>query len=126
MVVRDYVDFSAVHPQHQAVDERLHNWARWARGGRGAALACSPMFRLYRPPQHWRQHVEAGVTVDSTDALAMQRLVAALPQLHRLALAWCYVVDRNPKRAAQDLGLSMRQLMDTIHIARQMLVARGA
>lgn len=125
MPVQTYVDFSEVRPEHRAVDARLENWARWARG-RGGAAACSPMFRLYRAPQHWRGHVEAGVSIDSADAVKVQKLVVALPQAHRSALAWCYIDRSNPRRAAQTLGETMTGLMLLIHDGRQMLVNRGA
>lgn len=120
-----YVDFSEVRPEHRQVDARLENWARWARG-RGGAPGCSPMFRLYRPPQHWRGHVEVGVSIDSADAVKVQRLVVALPQAHRSALAWAYIDRSNPRRAAQALGETMHGLLGLIHAGRQMLCNRGA
>jgi hypothetical protein len=122
--VRTHVDFHAVEPQHAAVHERLENWARWARGS-STGPATSPMFRLYRPTQQWRQVVEIGRPVNTADAIKVQRAMVRLPEAHRHALAWCYIVRSNPRGCAQRLGESMEGLALLIRCGRDMLVRDG-
>ena len=119
---RVYVDFHAVEPSQQQVHARLENWAKWCRG-RGSGGGTSPMFRLYRTPQHWRQTAEVGAQVDAVDAQAVQKAMGDLPVRHRLALSWCYVVRNNPAKAAAQLRESLPGLALLIRDGRQMLMA---
>lgn len=120
--MRQPVDFHAVEPAHFAIHERLVNWARWCHGNGGRT--CQPMFRLYRAPEHWGLQ-EVGVTIDTLDATAMQKGVSGLPEGHRKAVSWCYVLRNNPRKAAQGLAVSMEGLALLIRDGRVMLINRG-
>ena len=48
------------------------------------------------------------------------------PVKHRAAINWCYVAPVNPRRACQDIGVSMQGLSDLLTDGRQMLVNRRA
>lgn len=122
MAVRPSTDFHEVRPGHEAIDDRLKNWARWCHGNSGRT--CQPMFRLYRAAEHWGSQ-EASTSVDTLDATAIQKAVSGLPHEHRKAVSWCYVVRSNPRRAAQMLAVSMDGLLLLIHDGRTMLVNRG-
>jgi hypothetical protein len=119
-----YIDFHAVEPKHADVHVRLENWARWSRG-RGSGGNSSPMFRLYRPPQHWRNTAESVGHVNALDAAEIQKAMPALPMKHRLALAWCYIVRNNPAKAAAQMGESLPGLALLIRDGRQMLINHG-
>lgn len=123
---RTYVDFHAVRPEHLDVHDRLENWARWQRGRGSSGGDASPMFRLYRAPQHWRGLVVRGDTVDTDDAVRMQGAVSELPGPERMALQWCYVIRKNPVRSAQLLGTDLEGLAQLIDAGRQLLVDVGA
>lgn len=123
-MARSHVDFSAVEPKHRAIDARLVNWARWSVNRGGGDV--SPMFRLYRSPEHWSEAVGKPLPIDPYDAQKVQKAVSALPTPHRLALSWCYIRRTNPRRAAQTLGESLEGLAHLIRDGRQMLINRCA
>ena len=121
MAVRPSVDFYEVRPGHEEIDDRLKNWARWCHGTNGRT--CQPMFRLYRAAEHWGQH-DTGSSVDTLDATAIQKAVSGLPDGHRKAVSWCYVIRSNPKKVAQSLAVSMEGLLLLIHDGRTILINR--
>lgn len=123
MPTRTYVDFGYVEPAHAEIDARLGNWARWARNRAGSSA--SPMFRLYRAPQHWR-HAVTTEAVDGIDAARVQAAVTRLPELHRLALSWAYIKRSNPAAMARQLGQTLQGLADLVRDGRQMLINRRA
>lgn len=124
MPPRPYVDFSYV-PEHQAaIHERLVNWARWF-ADRGSRFQ-SPMFRMHRSTEIWRDEREIGQAVDGADATKLQVAVVALPTPHRLAVSWAYIKRDNPRKAAQQMGLSLEGLALMVKDARTMLINRGA
>ena len=116
-----YVDFSHVAPEHHAIDARLQNWARWSYGHGGSSA--SPMFRLYRAPQHWNRTTSS--TTDVIDAQRIQKAIHHLPSQHRLALSWCYIRGSNPRKAALALGETLQGLAGLIRDGRSMLINRG-
>lgn len=118
---RDAVDFFLVEDAHLAIHKRLENWAAWCRGGGGRGV--HPMFRFYRPDNYER--VEFVSSVDVLDAARVQKGVSALPEKHRHATQWQYVVPCNPRRAAQELAVSLRGLADLVRAGRVMLINRG-
>jgi DNA-directed RNA polymerase specialized sigma24 family protein len=119
------VDFAHVEPAHEAIDARLHNWARWANGRSGPR--CSPMFRLYRSSEARTIDATPGAApVDTLDAQRIQKAVTHLPGRHRLALSWCYITRTSARKAAQTVGESLEGLAQLIRDARQMLINRGA
>jgi hypothetical protein len=128
LLTRVYVDFHAVEEKHRDIDARLVNWARWSlgrldRGGSYPATAAG--FEGYRPPATIHRHVEAPNPVDSIAAVHMQAAVVALPVKHRLATHWHYIRRNNPRRAAQDLAVTLAGLAELVRDARQMLINRG-
>lgn len=121
---RPYVDFGHVEPKHAEIDQRLINWARWYRDRPGRFQ--SPMFRMYRSTDAHQQYgSDVPAPIDGADAARMQVAVVALPEPHRIALAWCYIQRDNPRKAAQRLGHSLDGLAKLIRDARTMLVNRG-
>jgi DNA-directed RNA polymerase specialized sigma24 family protein len=116
------VDFFLVEPKHVKMHERLVNWARWAHSPQWGRV--QPMFRLYRPAEHWEGQPVSN-PVDSLDAAKIQKAVAKLPDKHRSAIGWNYVKRNNPKRAAQSLGVSLQGLAELVSDGRQMLMNRG-
>ena len=120
---RQAVDFSRVEVHHHAIDARLRNYGTWCNGS--GAPQMSPMFRLMPPPPRVRGDIETwGDSVDTLDASKIAKAVIALPVKHRAAINWCYVAPVNPRRACQDIGVSMQGLSDLLTDGRQMLVNR--
>lgn len=115
------IDFHQVETHQRGIDARLANWACWCHGP--AANRISPMFRLYRSSNARGEcHVSEGI--DSLDAARIAKGVAALPAPHRIAISWCYIVRTAPRRACQQLGVSMEGLAVYIRDGRQMLINR--
>lgn len=119
---REQVDFHSV-PEHQlGMDKRLHNWARWC-ASRSVGYSC-PMFRWAKPAQHW-DPVYPPPPVDTIDAMRIEKGVCALPENHRAALQWCYVLRFAPAKACRTLGVAMDTLAKLVIDGRQMLANRG-
>lgn len=116
------VDFAHVPSHQHEVDERLINWARWCRPNHRASVL--PMFRLYKPYLYPERG--ASSPIDSKEAVEVQKCMAYLPEKHRYAVGWCYVIRSNPARAARDLGVSTQGLMDLINQGRDMVKNRLA
>ena len=117
---RDYVDFFVVKPEHIAIHERLLNWGAWHWSSSGQQV--SPMFRLYRSTEQWAR--PAISRVDAIDAQRIQRAVVSLPEIPRAALGWHYVKRSSPAKAAKQLGVNPRGLMDLVDQGRDLLIAR--
>lgn len=116
------VDFFAVQPAHVKIHERLCNWARWCHSPQWGRV--QPMFRLYRPDEHW-EGATPSTPVDTLDAAKIQKLMPGLPEKHRAAIGWSYIKRTNPKRAAQQLGVNLYGLAELVKDGRQMLINRG-
>jgi len=122
-VKRDrFIDFFYVAPQQQEIHKRLENWARDCFN-EGGGSGMSPMFRLYRAPDHWNTRSVA-IPSDHHDATKIAKGVAALPELHRHALQWNYIEGGSPAKARKKLGVTLEGLMLLISDARQMLINR--
>ncbi|MFA9288161.1 hypothetical protein ACCQ08_25550 [Comamonas sp. SY3] len=127
---RGYVDFNVVAEAQRPMDIRLVNWGRWCHGPMRRDI--SPMFRgMPREPQLRQPGDVAAELMDPMDAAKVAKAVAQLPEKHRAALNWCYVMDSrskeaSPGRACKKLGTSLQGLADLLRDARQMLINRGA
>lgn len=122
MLMRVYIDFNQVPPEHTEIDRRLRNWARWLRPGEAPAVA--PGFELYRSPARARgaEHTWATDVPDGGDAVRINSLVMTLPTDRRAALTWAYCKPVNPGRAARDLGVTLEVLAWLLRDARQRIV----
>lgn len=116
-----FVDFFEVAPHQREIHGRLENWAVWCYSGGGSSA--SPMFRLYRAPDHWQRAPERR-SADPKDAALIAKGVAALPVLHREALQWNYVTGGGPTAVRKRLGVTAEGLMQLIRDGRQMLINR--
>jgi DNA-directed RNA polymerase specialized sigma24 family protein len=115
-----FVDFFQVPTHQQGMHKRLENWARAQFSGGGSSA--SPMFRLYRTPDHWQR--QPGIPVDHHDAAKIAKGVADLPEKHRHALQWNYVYGGSPMKARKEIGCTMEGLMSYINDGRQILMNR--
>lgn len=118
------INFDYVEPHHEAIDASLRNWARWVKGGHGNRDV-HPMFRQYRP-DNWERDVSPHDPIDALKAADMQKAVGRLPEKHRHAIGWVYVIGGSPRRQAQKLAVSLDGLYMLIRDGRQMLINRGA
>jgi DNA-directed RNA polymerase specialized sigma24 family protein len=126
MLMRVYIDFNAIPPEHAEIDRRLRNWARWLRPAESPAIA--PGFDLYRSPARARgaEHTWATEATDGGDAARVNSVVQTLPQDRRAALSWAYCRPVNPKAAAREIGVSLEVLAWLLRDARQRLLDQGA
>ena len=120
MRVQDTVDYNHVKPEHEAVHERLTNWARWVRV-RPQGWQTAPMFRMYQSrARQWEAPVIQN-PVDTLDAVVVEKAVSALPEKHRDAIRWWYVHAGNPVAMARALAVSKQGLADLVDAGRTML-----
>ena len=123
MRVQESVDYNHVKPEHEAVHERLSNWARWVRV-RPQGWQTAPMFRMYQSrARQWEAPVIQN-PVDTLDAVLMEKAVSALPEKHRAAIRWSYVHCGNPVAMARALAVSKQGLADLVDAGRTMLKNR--
>ena len=122
MRVQEAVDYNHVKPEHEAVHERLSNWARWVRV-RPHGWQTAPMFRLYQSKaRQWEASPHISTPIDTIDAALIEKAVYALPDKHRDAIRWWYVHAGNPVAMARNLGVSKQGLADLVSVARTMLI----
>lgn len=120
-----FIDFHLVRDEHLAIHEDLCNWSRWVRV-RPHGWQVQPMFRLYRSKNwQWERPVSREQT-NIPDAVEMEKAVSALPDKHRTAIRWAYVLQGHPARMARELGVSLQGLADLVSAGRTMLRNRGA
>ena len=120
----DYVDFCYV-PQHQeAMHARLGNWARWVRI-RPHGWQTHPMWRKSLTSRQWDVEPHISTATDLLDALLIERTVSKLPEKHRDALRWFYVLRADPAGTARRLEVSRAGLMELVCDGRAMVANRA-
>jgi len=120
---RDPVDFFTIRSGHEAIHERLRNWALWARGGRGGSSTL-PMFRFYRPDGY--HELAVGIPIDSLDATSLQKLMVVLPEKNRWAVQWAYAYPFvHVQKVCRVLAVSRDALCELVHDGRTMLRNRS-
>lgn len=118
--MQKYVDFHVIDSSHSKVHERLLNWVRWVRVRPELGWKMAPFWRLVK----WERKGESQgfrETCDVLDAEATEKVIRDLPEPNRTAIRWWYVKASNPKKAAQELGISLERLSDIIHQTRSLL-----
>lgn len=119
----DFVDFFAVSDHHLAIHERLENWARWVRV-RPHGWQVSPMFAQYRSKAWQWERPELKPQTNMPEAVEMEKAVSLLPEKHRSAIRWCYVLAGSPAGMARQLAVTKQGLQDLVSAGRTMLVNR--
>lgn len=120
----DYVDFCYV-PQHQeAMHARLGNWARWVRI-RPHGWQTHPMWRKSLTSRQWDVEPHISTATDLLDALLIERTVSKLPEKHRDALRWFYVLRADPAGTARRLEVSRAGLLELVCDGRSMVANRA-
>ena len=120
MRVQETVDYNHVPEHHQAIHERLDNWARWVKV-RPHGWATHPMWRQSLTSKQWDTVANISMPVNTLDAVLVEKAVSALPEKHRAAVRWSYVHAGNPVAMARTLGVSKQGLADLVDAGRSML-----
>lgn len=118
--MRIVVDYNQIPPEQLPIHERLVNWERWQRGGNAGNV--HPMFRQYRP-QGYAEPI-APSTVNSLDAVEVQKVMKDIPERQRIAVQWFYILRTNPTRACKAIGCSHEGLKALIEDGRTMIKNR--
>lgn len=116
------VDFHVIENHQRAMDARLLNWARWVKPGRQSWI--SPMFAMYRSKSWQWERPEVKDPIDTLDAMALEKAVSALPQKHREAVRWAYVIKCTPAPVCRKIGANYDGLLVYLRDGRQMLINR--
>ena len=82
-------------------------------------------FDGYQSPAQVRAEREAGIPVDRADAAKVAKGVAALPEKHRKAVQWCYVMRSSIGSGRRYVVATSADLARLVVDARSMLVNRG-
>lgn len=119
--MREIVDFNHV-PTHQIeIDARLCNWARWVRV-RPHGWQTHPMWRMYQSKaRQWEADPHIPTALDTLDALLIERTVSKMPEKHRDAVRWHYVLRADPLGMARKLGVSREGLFGLVCDGRVMV-----
>ena len=119
MKSRNYVDYTLVAVEHEAIHQRLENWARWVRVG-NAGWAMHPMWR-HLVEKEQKENPVASLPVDTLDGHFMEKAVFLLPEKHRHAIRWSYVFKHNPLAACKQIAVSKDRLAELVREGRTML-----
>ena len=122
----DAIDFHEVRQIHNAIHDRLENWARYVCAGNGGK-SCAPMFRHYRSSEVW-QEPTIRTPIDSLDGSKIERMVGQLPEQHMMAVRWWYVYSNwgvSMHKACRVMGIGRARLNDLVHDGRTMLKNRS-
>lgn len=119
-----YVDFSAIPPQQQAMHDRLENWGRSCHGK--PSIATTPMFRLFRSREGATPYTAPTRSpLDHDDARRIGLGVYQLPDTHRMAVQWYYVQRTSVMSARRALACTSDALARYVLDGRTMLINRG-
>lgn len=110
-------------------DQRLDNWARWARPHKNYRRTFSLEGR-YKPEasEVWEPE-QPHVEVDIKDALEVERAIIGLPKKHKLTLVYCYVYfwtvrDKLLYPVCRKIGINPTKLEEYEKVALVMLENR--
>lgn len=117
------VDYHYVKPEHEAMHERLTNWARWVKV-RPHGWPTHPMWRKALTSKQWDIAPHVSTPVNTLDAANIEKAVSSLPTKHRDAVRWHYVHSGNPAAMARSLAVSKKGLADLVDAGRTMLQNR--
>jgi DNA-directed RNA polymerase specialized sigma24 family protein len=120
MRTRETVDYCHVQPQHEAIHERLVNWAKWVKV-RPQGWPTHPMWRKALTSKQWDASPHIPNPVNTLDAVEVEKTVSALPAKHRNAIRWSYVHQNDPAGTARTLGVSKQGLADLVEVGRTMV-----
>lgn len=115
--MKDGIDFNVIKPEHEAIHQRLENWARWCKGSNSGNV--HPMFRQYRNG-YW-EPAPTPTSSNVIDAVEVQKIMKDIPEPQRIAIQWFYVKPGSPKKVCFALGVNKRDLLELIHQGRTMM-----
>ena len=110
-------DIFFVPSDQKAIHQRLDNWARWVKPGRGCAV--SPMFRMAKSNSRQWHMPEIRPTCDTRDAQHIERVIRKLPETHALLIRWWYVWQYPELKIRRQLNVSRDQLLKSVIEARE-------
>lgn len=118
-------DLFRIPARHEAVDQRLTEWAKWVRV-KPALWCVQPMFRGYQSKsRQWETDPHIPVAINTLAAHEIEKVVSFLPEKHRTAIRWAYVFSHIPDaRVRAELGCTRVALWALVNDARDMLVNR--
>lgn len=119
MKSKNYIDYNFVAPEHSAIHERLHNWARWCQANQ-SGWATHPMWR-HLVEKERRENPVASIPVDTLDGHRIEKEVFFLPEKHRHAVRWSYVFANNPAAVCKQIAVSKERLAELVREGRTML-----
>jgi len=112
-------DVFFVPQAQQEIDRRLENWSLWVRPGYSTGIC--PMFRMARSNARQWHVPEIGPTVDTKDAVTVERAIAKLPTKNAAVLRWYYVFRSGERKARQVFGETKDGLCKLVIDSRTML-----
>lgn len=119
------VDFARVPERQLAIHTRLENWRRWVVV-RPHGWQTHPMWRNCKTPRQWDIDPHIPQSLDTLDALAIERAISTMPVKHRDAIRWAYVGQRDVLGMCRALGLTKAGLCEFVEAARDMVKNRMA
>jgi hypothetical protein len=115
---RDPIDLTFVREEHEAIHQRMMNWARWCIGSIGGHRV-HPMFQEYRNAY---DDPIISVPCDTLDAAEVQKCYVTLPEKNRWVVLWWYTRPYiPPTKVRKALGLTTPGLHEMVHDSRTMM-----
>lgn len=115
--MRQAVDFFHIPSEQTEIHARLVNWARWASPGHRGSV--HPMFRGYRP--YLYPEPASSSPINTLDAAQVQKIMCRVPERHRIAVQWYYIINGSPARICRAMGVNPAGLAQMVVEARTMV-----
>ena len=109
-----------IDPAHEAIHQRLVNWARWVRPN-GFCHDVHPMFRKALTSRQWDTDPYIHVACDTIDAQRLEKIVVSLPTKHKIVLKWYYVAPIDYRKVCRKLAMNLDGLTLLLKDARTMV-----
>lgn len=114
------VDYFRVESHHEAIHDRLTNWASWVTVRQPSWV--SPIWKLGKSNGRQWHTPEHRQSCDILDAQVMEKAVYRLPIKYRAAIRWCYVWRYGELKFRREHGLTPDGLMRLLVDGRSMLM----
>ena len=76
--------------KNNELDDRLLNWARWAKTSRITPVSCKSLEARYKSPQHWHAP-EPKHFIDILDAVEVEKAIIKLPRPQLNIIVYAHV-----------------------------------
>jgi len=117
------LDLHHIDSAHEAVHQRLINWARYVRVTGGGFI--QPMWKQGKSSRQWDESPHINIEVDTLDGHIIEQAVYKLPPNHRSVIRWWYCFNTPEHKVRRELACTHAGLALLVREGRGMLLNRS-